>query len=467
MAKGRIDYDNDFAVEQSQENIRKRKIVKAKKLVDMKNLKSTKQQREEMIQLVNSHKVKNRSKNYGGNIEKLNRERLAKARNQKFNKENSAGQRNKRTESSRPNKMAYFNNGEENSQTSSNSEYTPEKRWVQKYDNADFTTTGVTNRKFHVQTRRSNSSKSIIKVPKSNLENRATKASSNYDDQLSLQKQIQETLDEREAYYTRSQNQNELASSSRQDSSPSKEKDSNFSGHSEGNKTIYSPSTSSYGSSKDPTSETISHSRGKEGYQNIPKTMKNKPYDYSSNYYQKAVKIDDDYKRRQSNHEALKDRNMKNNRYDIVDATGFGTEDSLILAQKRISISEKDLFPLFYNAPKLPKPYPKRSQWKPHKTAPFEWLKLKSTDEKCIQRFRTFKNKDIGWTDPEFTNKIVDSEQDDDYSTDDGILNRSIQKVQNDLVEAISSHLNGFRVLNRSTIEFCRNYQRDTMSNYF
>jgi hypothetical protein len=128
MAKGRIDYDNDFAVEQSQENIRKRKIVKAKKLVDMKNLKSTKQQREEMIQLVNSHKVKNRSKNYGGNIEKLNRERLAKARNQKFNKENSAGQRNKRTESSRPNKMAYFNNGEENSQTSSNSEYTPEKR---------------------------------------------------------------------------------------------------------------------------------------------------------------------------------------------------------------------------------------------------------------------------------------------------------------------------------------------------
>lgn len=86
-----------------------------------------------------------------------------------------------------------------------------------------------------------------------------------------------------------------------------------------------------------------------------------------------------------------------------------------------------------------------------HKKIPFKWVKFQHTTSEDVYRFRCFDQRDLGFKSKEFLAQIVDVENDDDYATDNEILHRSIQKVNNDLSSALKDHLDGYPTLSRET----------------
>lgn len=85
------------------------------------------------------------------------------------------------------------------------------------------------------------------------------------------------------------------------------------------------------------------------------------------------------------------------------------------------------------------------------KKIPFAWLTFKNSTSRDVHRFRCFNQRDLGFRRKEFLAQIVDVENDDDYATDDDILHRSIQKVNDDLTRALADHLDGQPTLPRRT----------------
>ena len=81
------------------------------------------------------------------------------------------------------------------------------------------------------------------------------------------------------------------------------------------------------------------------------------------------------------------------------------------------------------------------------------WVRFMETNEESYKHFRCFNQSELGFN-REFSKKIVDAEQDDDYETDSDILKRSIEKVSHDLHQAVRSSLNGENVLRSSTQYF-------------
>jgi hypothetical protein len=93
-------------------------------------------------------------------------------------------------------------------------------------------------------------------------------------------------------------------------------------------------------------------------------------------------------------------------------------------------------------------PYIKPTKAQTHRTK-FSWVKLQSLRGTRTKRYRCFEEQDIGFTDKRFLKQIVDVQADDDYATDDDIMQRSIAKVNDDLNKALDKQLKGYPILRK------------------
>lgn len=137
-------------------------------------------------------------------------------------------------------------------------------------------------------------------------------------------------------------------------------------------------------------------------------------------------------KRLQSHCQKIKNKKIRNQISDL--------KDSPILSNFRRS--ETDAFDV------------RRSRRLRKRAIPATWLTLKQPGRRAPKSFKCYNAKDINMNTDFLKEKIVDAEEDDDYATDDGILRRSVDKVEGDLREILEDHLQGERVLRSDTIQF-------------
>ena len=96
----------------------------------------------------------------------------------------------------------------------------------------------------------------------------------------------------------------------------------------------------------------------------------------------------------------------------------------------------------------------RRDKGKGKKRIPFEWVKLRGSTDGITKRFKWFNEKDINFKWSILANHIIDAQADDDYATDDDILQRSVNKVTEDITMAISKHLRGYPLINQRSSNY-------------
>ncbi|CAI2368081.1 unnamed protein product [Moneuplotes crassus] len=135
----------------------------------------------------------------------------------------------------------------------------------------------------------------------------------------------------------------------------------------------------------------------------------------------------------------LKDKSMRNGFADMKNPTIFGKTENLV--DPKASLKSR-----------------RRSSRLKRRKVPCCWLKLKDNHKKNQgQAFRCFNQRDLRLT-HDSLKSIIDADQDDDYATDNDILRRSIDKVTEDLDDALSRTKKGEKLLRTHTLQLIKQH---------
>ena len=85
--------------------------------------------------------------------------------------------------------------------------------------------------------------------------------------------------------------------------------------------------------------------------------------------------------------------------------------------------------------------------------------KLRSTWGKKFKYFAKFNEKDLSFINEEIQSNIIDTNQDDDYETDEDIWQRSLTKVTEDLLDTLEATLSGNWLLRSATVQFLKKHE--------